>query len=373
MTRPRAAKASWLATRAGLNAVCPYYTMFPLGFPLRVLSRASSTEAVLDPFCGRGTTIFAARLLGMESVGVDVNPVAVAIARAKLASGSVDAVVTRAEGYLSNPGPEPPLPEGDFWDLCYERSTLAAICRIRAGLLAATDDDADVLLRAIVLGLLHGPVSKGLPSYLSNQMPRTYAAKPRYAVKYWTDRDLKPARIDVAGLIRRRASRVLRHELPPGSGSVLSADARSLTELGERRFSWVVTSPPYFGMRTYSPDQWLRNWFLGGPAAVDYSSPGSLPTTDEAAFVTALAEVWRSVAATCKPGARMAIRFGSLPSARRDHRRLLKDSLAESRAGWRILTARKAGQASDGRRQATQFGALSLPEAEVDLYARLEV
>lgn len=373
MTRLREAKASWLSTRAGLNAVCPYYTMFPLDFPLRVLSRASSDEVVLDPFCGRGTTIFAARLLGMESAGADVNPVAVAIARAKLASGSVDAVLARAERYLSNAELQPSLPDGDFWDLCFERSTLAALCRIRAGLLVSTNDDVDVLLRAIVLGLLHGPVSKGLPSYLSNQMPRTYAAKPGYAVKYWTDRGLEPQRIDVAGLIRRRTSRVLRHELPPGNGTVVSADARSLTELGERRFSWVVTSPPYFGMRTYSPDQWLRNWFLGGPATVDYSSPGSLPTTDEAAFVTSLAEVWRSVAETCKPGAKMVIRFGSLPSARRDHRRLLKESIAKSVAGWRILTARQAGQATDGRRQATQFGASSLPEAEIDLYARLEV
>ena len=48
---------------AALNAVCPYYTMYPLDFPLGVLKkRSSSEEWVLDPFCGRGTTNFAARL-----------------------------------------------------------------------------------------------------------------------------------------------------------------------------------------------------------------------------------------------------------------------------------------------------------------------
>jgi hypothetical protein len=49
---------SKLAT--ALNAVCPYYTMFPLEFPLGVLTRRSRPKQwVLDPFCGRGTTLLA--------------------------------------------------------------------------------------------------------------------------------------------------------------------------------------------------------------------------------------------------------------------------------------------------------------------------
>ena len=60
-----------------LNAVCPYYTMYPLDFPLSVLKKHGKRgDWVLDPFCGRGTTNFAARLLEMPSVGVDSSPVA---------------------------------------------------------------------------------------------------------------------------------------------------------------------------------------------------------------------------------------------------------------------------------------------------------
>ena len=70
-----------------LNGVCPYYTMYPLDFPLRVLKEHGKRgDWVIDPFCGRGTTNFAARLLGMPSMGVDSSPVAVALAKAKLAS-----------------------------------------------------------------------------------------------------------------------------------------------------------------------------------------------------------------------------------------------------------------------------------------------
>ncbi len=68
-----------------LLQACPYYTMFPLDFPLRYLSNARPGEWVVDPFCGRETTLYAARLRGLPSVGVDISPVAVAIAQAMLA------------------------------------------------------------------------------------------------------------------------------------------------------------------------------------------------------------------------------------------------------------------------------------------------
>jgi hypothetical protein len=76
-----------------LNAICPYFTMFPLEFPLQILRRHSKQrERVLDPFCGRGTTNFAARLTGLYSVGIDISPVAQAITAAKLMSTSAEAI-----------------------------------------------------------------------------------------------------------------------------------------------------------------------------------------------------------------------------------------------------------------------------------------
>jgi DNA modification methylase len=62
------------------NAICPYYTMFPLEFPLRLLKKHKAiSPTVFDPFCGRGTTIYAARKLGLRSYGIDTSPIAAAI------------------------------------------------------------------------------------------------------------------------------------------------------------------------------------------------------------------------------------------------------------------------------------------------------
>jgi DNA modification methylase len=48
--------------------------MFPLDFPLEQMRLYPEARRVLDPFCGRGTTLYAARLAERESAGVDINP-----------------------------------------------------------------------------------------------------------------------------------------------------------------------------------------------------------------------------------------------------------------------------------------------------------
>src|SRR2546430_11611038 len=72
-----------------LNGICPYFTMFPLDFPYAILRRrAVPGQWVIDPFCGRGTTNYASRVLGLPSIGIDSSPVAVALLQAKIANGS---------------------------------------------------------------------------------------------------------------------------------------------------------------------------------------------------------------------------------------------------------------------------------------------
>src|SRR5579859_3052222 len=176
----------WADSAYALNTVCPYFTMFPLEFPLGRLSRESGkTPVLLDVFCGRGTSIYAARIRGVPAYGIDASPVAVAIARAKLAS-TVPGHVTRLAKRLLHTYRHLSVPAGTFWSHAYHPSTLAAICRIRHGLLnqnPSEESSASVMLRAVMLGALHGPQPKrpDNASYFSNQMPRTYASKPDYS------------------------------------------------------------------------------------------------------------------------------------------------------------------------------------------------
>ncbi|HTE84382.1 MAG TPA: DNA methyltransferase, partial [Dehalococcoidia bacterium] len=99
-----------------LNAIAPYFTMFPLEFPISILRTVEvGVRTVLDPFCGRGTTNYACRLAGISSVGVDNSRVAVAIAEAKLANASPARIVASARRILGQIPEAQDVPSGEFW------------------------------------------------------------------------------------------------------------------------------------------------------------------------------------------------------------------------------------------------------------------
>lgn len=356
----------------GLNAACPYYTMFPLDFPLKCLSQASENDVVLDPFCGRGTTIYAARLKRMKAYGVDSNPVAVAIAKAKLAYANVDEITNLCEYILKEYDVSVKVPEGEFWDLCFYKKNLKEICQIREYLVNSKETDTTVLLRAIMMGILHGPQLKNTKSYLSNQMPRTYATKPSSAIKYWKSRNLVPCEVDIQEIVRKKAILCLRDIPSRTKGLIMLSDSRKLKLNKRIKADWVITSPPYYGMRSYVPDQWLRYWFIGGPEEVVYSLPENIKHSSLESFTCDLTSVWNSVATYSRPNAKLIIRFGVLPSSNINAIEVMKSSLKSSSANWRIYSIKNAGKPDPYRRQANQFTDTGVSIDEIDVYARLE-
>lgn len=353
-----------------LNAICPYYTMFPLHFPMRVLrGRVDAHDWVLDPFCGRGTTNFAARLLGVRSVGIDTSRVAVALTQAKLADATAREIVDAVRRILRKRTPVT-VPKGEFWRRAFHPNVLRSLCRLRRALLENCRSDARILLRAILLGALHGSRTKQEPSHLSNQCPRTYAPKPSYAVRFWRKHRLWAPDVDIVEVVCRRAERYLTERPRRTRAVVALADSRTRGCFGRRKFRWIITSPPYYGMRTYVPDQWLRDWFLGGPQRVVYTPPnGELSHRSPAEFASQLSSVWRNVRRVSTDDALLVVRFGGITDRKADPDGLIRQSLCEG--GWRLVTVRDAGTASNGRRQAEQFQLSSGgPVKEFDYYAR---
>lgn len=249
---------------------------------------------------------------------------------------------------------------------------LESVCRLREALLEDCSTVSRIALRGIALGALHGPKQKTFPSYFSNQSPRTYAPKPAYATRYWKERGLEPEPVDVLAVIERRARRYYGHWNEP-FGEARLADSRVPEAVHPvvpgAHFNWVITSPPYYGMRTYIPDQWLRNWFVGGPDVVEYSVQQQLDHASSLDFAGDLRRVWRNAAAVCKDDAKLVIRFGGISDRKADPLFVVKDSLRES--GWRIRTIRSAGTAAAGKRQADSFlRTKSTALAEYDVWAK---
>jgi hypothetical protein len=202
-------------------------------------------------------------------------------------------------------------------------------------------------------------------------MPRTYATKPSSAAVYWKAHSLVAPRVDLLEAIGRRAAFVLSEIPPVVRGRAILGDAREV-RLQPKTFTHIVTSPPYYGMYTYYPDQWLRAWFLGGPERPTQTTVTQIGKGSRESFVSNLGKAWKRIAEWSKPRARLVVRFGSLPSAATDPEAILTRSLGLADCGWRITRLVPAGSSNEGKRQATQFKeTLGGCVEEIDLYAEL--
>jgi hypothetical protein len=125
-------------------------------------------------------------------------------------------------------------------------------------------------------------------------------------------------------------------------------------------------------MHTYRSDQWLRLWFVGGDAAVDYSSEHQLGVGNQQQFVQGLREAWRNAATVCEPGARMVIRIGAIGSREADPVALAHESLVDT--PWIPQAVVSAGFADGGHRQAKHIlrGEIDRAKEEFDIWATLD-
>ena len=76
-------------TRKDTAYITHGYHRYPAKFIPQIVSRLTEKytkrdDLVVDPFGGCGTTLVESKVLGRKSIGVDINPVAVLITKAKI-------------------------------------------------------------------------------------------------------------------------------------------------------------------------------------------------------------------------------------------------------------------------------------------------
>lgn len=74
----------------GWSGFFPYYAGFPTSFSDAIISQLSQSSdlSLLDPWNGSGTSTFSATVLGVDAIGMDLNPVMAVVAKARLLPGS---------------------------------------------------------------------------------------------------------------------------------------------------------------------------------------------------------------------------------------------------------------------------------------------
>lgn len=249
------------AARAHVHGFHSYPArMHPMTAERLIGSFSSPSQVVLDPFCGSGTVLVEARLLGRKAIGVDANPLAVRLSerktrdssdsdRKRLVEGAKDVAAQADERRKSKSGPTHRYGKEDLE--LFERHVLLEL----DGLRAAIDRVADATLRGdleLVLSSMLTKLSRRTSDTSERELPRRIAAG-------------FPARLFVRKT-EELATRIA--EIAPKLASapradVREGDARTLAGIADGSVDLVVTSPPYPGVYDYLAHhearlRWLR-------------------------------------------------------------------------------------------------------------------
>ena len=253
------------------NKSSTYYTHgfhpYPAKFTPQIVNRffnlyCKRNFTILDPFCGSGTTLVEGVLNGMNSVGIDLNPIAYIISRAKskyyateeiqLIKNFISEIQPKANNDLFSQKNEneiliPNFPNRDHWfqeNVSYE--------------LAILKNKIDEIKNKNIKNLLYCAFSKIILKVSNQDSEVRYTAKK----KNHSDGIVFSSFIDTVSnylqtLNTKEHSIIAEAEVHNGDTYEV------LKKLSENHFDFVITSPPYINTFDYYLYHKQRMFWLG--------------------------------------------------------------------------------------------------------------
>lgn len=256
---------------------------FVLSFPPHLVRdylarfNVRSTDVVLDPFCGTGTTIVECKKQGIPSIGLEANPMAALASRVKTSWNLPSNELQEVASWVAKKARheiELTLKQGsgaDTEQVCEQLSIYG---------LLNLDEDAEKLLLANSISpkplhrslVLHKWILKAHPSFREALQlalawtlvvhagnlrfgPEVGVTKPKGdvdVVSYWLDQCL------------RMSSDLEAYSHLEGIPSrLIEADSRDLSQLANASVAAVFTSPPYPNEKDYTRTTRLESVILG--------------------------------------------------------------------------------------------------------------
>ncbi|WP_374431951.1 DNA adenine methylase [Ideonella dechloratans] len=206
-----------------------------------VIARFPADAAILDPFSGTATTTLTAAERGNSALSFDINPFLIWLGNVKCRSYSVEHLaciqddarlaIGRVPSLIKNDNWVPPLFNIERW---WSAGTLQVLAALRAGLVEVfgepTEDRTDGLAWVAFCRLV---IETSAAAF--NHVSMSFSSETtHHEVEHVTYLYLA-----ILDAVLASGSAQLQ-----GTGEVVEVDARAIPKMG-RRFSLVVTSPPY--------------------------------------------------------------------------------------------------------------------------------
>jgi hypothetical protein len=255
-------KKTSLSSESSLHQIAPYIGKMKSAMSKTLIEAYTKPgDIVLDPFVGSGTVGLECLIAGREFIGVDINPYAIVLTKAKLfPPPTLDEALSKANKYLSridsyyNKISLEDVP--DWVKSFFHPQTLKEIL----SLVAILKEEREYFILACLLGILHHqrpgflsyPASHLVPYLRTNKFP-----KEKFS-KMYRYRSIEPR-------LKAKIGRVYK-KFPDLDGDLyrecIKRDASNL-KFPSESISAIITSPPYMNALNYGRDNRLRLWFLG--------------------------------------------------------------------------------------------------------------
>jgi tRNA G10 N-methylase Trm11 len=234
-------KQSW---GHSLHKIAPYVGRIKPPFAHFLIKYATNPgDIILDPFCGIGTIPLESSLMGRKSIGVDLNPYAITVAKSKTEHEHniqdlidyVESLEITSKGVSIRKIP-------DWVKEYYNKKTLKEILYT----LQLLKNDGQKFLYGCLVGISQGH----RPGHLSKPCAWTLPYKPRPddPGEY---RDVKSRLI--AKLKRNYKDKVV----DSGEMNIIQGDSRRL-KLDDESIDHIISSPPYYNTLDYINSHRLR-------------------------------------------------------------------------------------------------------------------
>lgn len=200
----------------------------------QILSQMPQGSVVLDPFCGSGTIVYEGLKFGHHTIGIDANPIAVALSKGKInipidldqAQSELEKFISLAENNPFN-GDVPEYPKSLF-----HFQSMEEIMRM-----SRYYEDMSDYIKACFLGAI-ALTARGCNDYKWTSSTVGKNIEPKRYINFYD----------------KLKAKVKKHHFPISNDSkIYYADTRTASEfLKANSVDFVFTSPPYFDCLDYT-------------------------------------------------------------------------------------------------------------------------